>query len=158
MFMYGSPVSSSQNNKILLPQALQTLGTIGLHLKLLHIHHCCHNPRVVPGEREECLCPIHSQVGPKQPSGWEQHRAALSWANCCYCTSYKENPVCSVRMLEEKGFTQHQKVSVLFFTVLPQLLCASLVDVTGPQNSIAEMETCLIMHYEKDMVKEFQYR
>lgn len=92
MFMYGSPVSSSQNNKILLPQALQTLGTIGLHLKLLHIHHCCHNPRVVPGEREECLCPIHSQVGPKQPSGWEQHRAVLSWANCCYCTSYKENP------------------------------------------------------------------
>lgn len=61
--------------------------------------------------------------------------------------------------MEENSIIQHVRISgfqsvfCFSFTVTSQLLCTSLSDATGPQISTAEMETCLIIDYEKDMVK-----
>lgn len=48
-----------------------------------------------------------------------------------------------------EGFNQFSASPSVTF----QLLCTSLSDATGPQISAAEMEICLIIDYEKDMVK-----
>lgn len=72
----------------------------------------------------------------------------------------KEHPNVLFSYKEEDGREGHHPASEGFnlfsafsFIVTPQLLCTSLLDATGPQNSTAEMETHLIIYYEKDMVK-----
>lgn len=101
--------------------------------------------------------------GPKKPLGclWTALKLPCSGSNAAAVPdrSFGITPKCFFFLLscgEKDGQGQCHPAREGFhqFSASPfQLLCTSLSDAIGPQISTAEMETCLIIDYEKDMVK-----